>query len=545
MRLSLRAAGQSAVLVFLTGFLGCSRGQPERTADAGLGSVPAPAPKPSPAASSKPLASSAVSTHPSPVGLDGKTLPVVPAIDQGPRIYARQPTTWIYERPSSSSRRVGALRVGSAVPSSPEVQGTEGCEGGWRRLVPHGFVCLGTGATLDPQDPAVRPFLEHGPDELAALPYIYGTVRRPGPIYARLPTAEEARSEEPELDSRMVSWLGAEGEIGAGYGQQIWSRGVEPKVSPREAWSSRSSDPLPDFLAEPGALARLRKLLGFASEEGVRAGQMEPKVGYSLLGTWLHEGRRFGLTTDLRLVPTDRLRPISGSSFHGFRVPEDVKMPFAIVRRPGAALFRYDPKSKKLTRAREAELRAAVALTGKQAFFRGRLHYETTEQLWLSDRDASRLDPAKKMPAWGKNGEKWIDVNITKQTLVLYEGTVPVYATLVSTGEAGLDDAEGSTATKRGIFRIHTKHLTSTMASDDLGEEFELRDVPFVQYFEEGYALHGAYWHDRFGVPKSHGCINLSPEDARRIFYWTEPQLPAGWHTVLLPLRGTTLFVHP
>src|SRR5690606_2285339 len=102
------------------------------------------------------------------------------------------------------------------------------------------------------------------------------------------------------------------------------------------------------------------------------------------------------------------------------------------------------------------------------------------------------------------------------------------YATLVSTGEAGLASADETTATRQGIFRIHTKHVTATMASSESGEEFELRDVPYVQYFKDGYALHGAYWHDRFGVPKSHGCINLAPEDARRVFAWTEPQVPTG-----------------
>jgi lipoprotein-anchoring transpeptidase ErfK/SrfK len=149
------------------------------------------------------------------------------------------------------------------------------------------------------------------------------------------------------------------------------------------------------------------------------------------------------------------------------------------------------------------------------------------------------------MPGWATAGEKWIDVNLTKQALVLYEGTKAVYATLVSSGEAGLEDPAHTTATKRGIFRIHTKYVTATMASTELGEEFELRDVPYVQYFDkEGYALHGAYWHDRFGTPKSHGCINLAPEDARRIFFWTEPRVPVGWHGALLPLKGTVMFVH-
>ncbi len=543
MSLIVGALNLARTLIVL-GVLGaCSRSVTKAHPDAGA-TIPTLGSAPPPVTSSEAVPS-AFPERVAPVWLDGTTIPIVPPVDHGPRIYARQPVTWIYEQPRTTSRLLGALRVGSSAPSSPEDHGREGCEGGWRRLLPNGFVCLGVGATLDAQDPTVRLFMENGPDELARLPYIYGTVRRPGPVYSRLPTTEELRSEEADLDSRMESWLDAGGEIGAGYAQHVWSGGVEASPTPREAWTTRFSDRLPPFLEDRRALLQARKALGFPFNDGVRAGQMEPKVGYSLLGTWIHQGRRYGLTTDLQLVPTDRLRPITGSPFHGYRIPEDVQMPFAIVRRPGAALLRYDRKTKKLSRAADAELRSAVTLTGKQAFFRGRLHYETKSELWLSDRDASRLDPAKKMPAWGKNGEKWIDVNVTKQTLVLYEGTSPVYATLVSTGEAGLDDAEGSTATKRGIFRIHTKHVTSTMSSDDLGEEFELRDVPFVQYFEEGYALHGAYWHDRFGVPKSHGCINLSPEDARRIFYWTEPQLPAGWHTVLLPLRGTILFVHP
>jgi hypothetical protein len=83
------------------------------------------------------------------------------------------------------------------------------------------------------------------------------------------------------------------------------------------------------------------------------------------------------------------------------------------------------------------------------------------------------------------------------------------------------------------------------MSSSEVGEEFELNDIPFVQYFEGGYALHAAYWHDDFGVPKSHGCINLSPDDARRLFFWTEPRIPPDWHSVQRSLTGSVVFVHP
>ena len=81
------------------------------------------------------------------------------------------------------------------------------------------------------------------------------------------------------------------------------------------------------------------------------------------------------------------------------------------------------------------------------------------------------------------------------------------------------------------------------MSSDEVGEEFELRDVPYVQYFEEGYALHGAYWHDRFGTPKSHGCVNLSPVDARFLFHFTEPAVPRGWHGAFSLRDGTLVSI--
>jgi len=192
------------------------------------------------------------------------------------------------------------------------------------------------------------------------------------------------------------------------------------------------------------------------------------------------------------------------------------------------------------------EYRSAWLLTGKQKFFKKQLHYETKEGFYVDDRHASRVDPAKRWPKWAQQGEKWIDVNLTKQVLVAYEGQKMVYATLIASGEAGIaDPEENKTATIRGIYRIHTKWVSAMMDSDVVGEEFELRDVPYVQYFKDGYALHGAYWHDSFGRPKSHGCINLAPEDARRLFFWTEPRVPSRWHGARKALTGTIVFIHP
>lgn len=534
----MRKQGRNSITLVLVALAGCGKApnQLEET------SPPASANTAVVGSPSAPVSSS-IPTAEQVVGLDGVYRGAVVPAPNASRIYARALRTWIYETPRAGASKVGALRAGMSLPITRAGVGKEGCPGGWHAVAPYGFVCAGDDATLDGNDAVVRAYSEFSASLDRRLPFIYGTVRRPGPIYRRLPSAAELEQAEPDLKRRIEKWLSLPGETGANYAQHVWLGGDAPPPDAKAAWESQQSDPVPWFLAEGGSPPRLAGRAG--AENSFVLGRMEPKVGYSILKTFLWNGRRYGLTSDLALVPTDRLRPIQGSLFHGYRIPDEIDFPFAIIRNPGARYYRFDREKNRLTPAEPAEYRAAARLTGKQNFFRGRLHYETASGAWLSDGDASRLDPARRMPAWGKNGEKWIDVNVTKQTLVLYEGTKAVYATLVSTGEAGLEDAESTTATQRGVFRIHTKFVTATMDSDVVGEEFELRDVPYVQYFEKGYALHGAYWHDRFGIPKSHGCINLAPEDARRLFFWTEPALPPGWYSVLKPLRGTVLFVHP
>jgi hypothetical protein len=465
-------------------------------------------------------------------------------LDGPHRLHARALRAWVHEQPDPDSPRLGYLRAGASTPTLAEPAGFRGCKGGWYPVLPKGFVCAGALATRDGDDPIVAATREHPPDHMRKLPYIYGTVRRPGPVYARLPSGEEVRAAEPGFEERMPQWLAASGEIGAAYAQHVWLNRPGEPPDPAEYWQNKTTVGVPGVFASGDSLPSIH---GRPRNPGqLRLARMAPKVGYSILHTFFWEGRRYGLTTELEVVPTDRLRPIQGSSFHGFEIGKDVEFPFAIVRRERARFATYDASNDRVLDGARAEYRTAIPLTGKQAFFRGVLHYETRDGKWLSDRHASRLDLAKKMPGWALKGEKWIDISLSKQSMVLYEGESPVFATLVSTGEAGLGDPRKTTATKRGIFRIHTKHVTATMASTEIGEEFELRDVPYVQYFDkEGYAIHGAYWHDRFGTPKSHGCINLSPEDARRVFYWTEPRVPQGWHGALLPLEGTVVFIHP
>jgi hypothetical protein len=460
------------------------------------------------------------------------------------RLYARALRTWIHEAPSEDSPRVGYLRAGSFVPVAEPPSGNAGCAGGWYAVAPRGYVCSGGATTFDEHDPIVAALSARTPNHKRKLPYIYGTVRKPGPVYARLPTEDELRSSESGIDARMEKWLEAGGEVGASYAQFVWLGAEGTPPDPAEVWRSRRTDAVPAFLASGGVAPNVERKPRDSGQLVV--GKMRAKVGYSFTDTFLWQGRRYGVTPSLEILPTDRLRPIQGSDFHGVEIGKGVEFPLALVREPGARYVVFERAGNRLLDGPVAPYREAVPLTGRQQFFHDVLHYETKDGRWLSDRDASRLDPVKKVPGWAAKGDKWIDVNITKQTLVLYDGVRPVYATLISSGEAGLEDSKKTTATKRGIFRVHAKHIATTMASDEVGEEFELRDVPYVEYFDDdGHAIHGAYWHDKFGIPKSHGCINLAPEDARRVFYFTEPAVPPNWHAALDPLHGTIVFIHP
>jgi lipoprotein-anchoring transpeptidase ErfK/SrfK len=104
---------------------------------------------------------------------------------------------------------------------------------------------------------------------------------------------------------------------------------------------------------------------------------------------------------------------------------------------------------------------------------------------------------------------RWVDVDLGDQILTAYDGSAPIMTFLISSGTT-------AHPTLTGQFRIWVK-LESTRMT---GPGYDLEDVPYTMYFYEGYGLHGAYWHDNFGTPMSHGCVNLSPTDAEWLFHF-------------------------
>lgn len=127
--------------------------------------------------------------------------------------------------------------------------------------------------------------------------------------------------------------------------------------------------------------------------------------------------------------------------------------------------------------------------------------------------------------------EKWIHVDLNEQVLTAYEGDRWVFAALVSTG---IDDWE----TPRGLSRVWLKSRHGLMDRTTPPDRYHVEEVPDAQYFKGNIALHGAAWHDKFGRRASHGCVNLTPWDARWLFEWAPPALPEGWHVLFVERAG-------
>jgi lipoprotein-anchoring transpeptidase ErfK/SrfK len=117
------------------------------------------------------------------------------------------------------------------------------------------------------------------------------------------------------------------------------------------------------------------------------------------------------------------------------------------------------------------------------------------------------------------NRERWIEVNLTHQTVSAYEGSTLIRSFIVSTGT-------WQYPTVTGQYRIYVKYPFADMS----GPGYYLPDVPNVMYFYKGYGLHGTYWHNNFGTPMSHGCVNFTIPDSAWIFQFASV--------------GTVVYVH-
>jgi hypothetical protein len=430
----------------------------------------------------------------------------------GARIASIAMHTWIYVSPSDRSTKLGYFRAGAVVDRGEVSAGAEGCAGGWYRVKPRGYVCVGKGASLSLDHQVVQAAFR-GPKRHDPLPYQYVTSKSPPPhLYFRLPTRKDQERVEGSTLGTHLS-LGSDAEF-----------------------ARTSLDPVPSFLAAGHDLPK-----PYGSEAklhySVHSGRAKEATAFGLITSFAWTGRRFGLTTELDLIPLDRTTAAHASEFHGV-VVEQEGVPAFVVHQ-GATKLRVDAVGH-IREDGHADFRSGWVLTGQA---RGGLR-ETTEGVWLAADDLLIAEPHDDPVGFAADGKKWIDISIKKQLLVAYEGRRARFATLVSSGRGGMGDPATTHATVRGVFYIHAKHVSGTMDGDPAIDSYDLRDVPYIQYFHEGYALHGAFWHNDFGKPRSHGCVNLAPTDAAWLFEWTDPTVPPDWHGAVNPEGGTMVYTH-
>ncbi|MBU1031679.1 L,D-transpeptidase [Patescibacteria group bacterium] len=136
--------------------------------------------------------------------------------------------------------------------------------------------------------------------------------------------------------------------------------------------------------------------------------------------------------------------------------------------------------------------------------------------------------------------EKWIEISLDEQRLRAYEGNKLVIEFPISSGLWA--------STPKGTFNIWYKTRSQSMigGSQALGTYYNLPNVPNNMFFYQGYAIHGAYWHNNFGHPMSHGCVNSPLASAAQLFDWAGPVIPPGQRIVRATADnpGTRVVVH-
>jgi lipoprotein-anchoring transpeptidase ErfK/SrfK len=144
------------------------------------------------------------------------------------------------------------------------------------------------------------------------------------------------------------------------------------------------------------------------------------------------------------------------------------------------------------------------------------------------------------------DGERYIEVDLSEQKLKAWDGGNLFLETPISTGLPWWP-------TPQGEFRIWIKLRYTRMEGGEGRYYYNLPNVPYVMYFQNdqipgwrGYGLHGAYWHNSFGTPRSHGCVNLPIPQAEKLYYWTTPTLPEGQSSTYASSEnvGTRIIIH-
>ena len=384
---------------------------------------------------------------------------------------------------------LGVLRAGTRVPRSAEPVSHLGCAGGWYAIRPRGFVCVGVEATLDLNHPTLAA-MALAPNVEAKLPYTYARTRSETPLFERVAGREDAVRE---------------------------------------------------------------------------VGKLRRRAGMAVVGSWHAKepsgvDARLALLTDGHFVRAADLEAAKGSDFNGVELGKSADLPVAFVVKRGVRSFTLDGNDAE--KGDLVEYHSELLLSGR---FRslGSVKYwafdgaglrpnAAGQELWVRHQDVTVVQKRSTFPDFVKGDTRWLDVSVSTGTLVAYQGKRATFVTLLSVArelpEASGDVqpvSDGPRSIPLGTFEVKQKDLTFVgKEPHGFGEGFEVQDAPWALELSSGQLLHGAYWHDRFGIEHGAGTFALSPSDAARLFRFVGPELPSGWHAVAIPAnQGTPVVI--
>lgn len=499
----------------------------------------------------------------------------------------------VYAAPDMDSERLGFLRIGTRVRVGERVA-NEDCHKGWYPLEGGGFACASKGLMVDKRPP----FMSYEPAPARKdqpFPYDWAYVRQWNtPMWWQVPNTEQLAATREKRAALELERLRLEAEL----------RGDPPPAPPKpKTPNTPAGEPdgedapaLPSLDGEDtgggdgGSITEVDPDGddGDDGDNGNDAGNLVPELpedkepvsiplsptpwlekGYYLsLGETIRDGSRsYWRTARGGVVEKGSAHSVDPKDYQGAALSRSMSFPVGFVMvKNGTKLLRLGDDDKLHATGKNLEKRTFLDLgeeveIGGQAYFSVIPHVpptdaaegETgedaaapapTEDSLFVKADVMRTPDLQPIPKGLEPWDRWIDVDITKQMLVAYEGSRPVYVTLVSTGKRGTDEEPFETPT--GRFRVRSKQLTSNMDGETATDgNYAIQDVPWVMYFEGSYALHGAFWHQSFGSVRSHGCVNLGPSDARWLYLWTTPFVPDQWHgaTASDDNPGTTVVI--
>ena len=478
----------------------------------------------------------------------------------GPWFAVTSPAAGVYSETSfERGKKIGFMRSGGRTPVEAEKTEKKNCSGGWYKVRSGGFVC-GNYGTTDLSNPDVK-FATSQPNLKEILPYPYARNAKNGtPLYRTVPSREQMERYEPYLkdkeadkDKEATAKASTDKPVAdktetalpiaaQDAGTPLLPTPAAQDPEPDKPWWQQ--DDIKDHLHE----MKLDSLS--ADSDDILAKRMVSGFYVAVDKTFHWNGRSWYKTTKGLVTPSDRMWQTTGSSFKGVELDGTTfKLPIGWVYggTKSAGTFTIDTAASTIKNAKSIDRFVPIALTGKSIEFQGKDYVELTDGTFMKKAQLRITDPGPPPQGLTEN-ERYIDVDLGTQTLVAFEGSRPVYATLISSGKfSKIKDKDHSTPT--GEWRIREKHITTTMDGDGTAAgdlPYSIEDVPFVQYYFRSFALHAAFWHSNFGVQMSHGCVNLSPLDAKWLFFFTGPHLPEGFHGVWAsdPEPGSRVIVH-